>query len=116
MIGFALGVLNLVPLFGTVTCLPIALPLAYFGANGSSLRVIGVLCVWLAGQVLDGYVITPRIQGGRTGLGYAGVIFSFFFWGVVFNSFFGLLVAIPLSAFCVVFWRAIKSRYIRPVM
>jgi len=116
MIGFALGVLNLVPLFGTVTCMPIALPLAYFGANGSSLRVVGVLCVWLVGQVLDGYVITPRIQGGRTGLGYAGVIFSFFFWGVVFNSFFGLLLAIPLSAFCVVFWRAIKSRYIRPVV
>lgn len=116
LIGFALGVLNLVPLFGTVTCLPIALPLAFFGAGGSTLRVIGVLCVWLVGQVLDGYVITPRIQGGRTGLGYAGVIFSFFFWGAVFESFLGLLLAIPLSAFCVVLWRSLKSNYIKPVV
>ena len=78
--------------------------------------MIGVLCVWLVGQVLDGYVITPRIQGGRTGLGYAGVIFSFFFWGAVFESFLGLLLAIPLSAFCVVLWRSLKSNYIKPVV
>ncbi|MGN0854709.1 MAG: AI-2E family transporter [Kiritimatiellia bacterium] len=116
IIGFALGVLNLVPFFGTVVCLPIALTLAYLGVDGSLLRLVGVLGVWLAGQILDGYCITPKIQGDRTGLGYAGVIFSFFFWGSVFRSFLGLLLAIPLSAFCVVLWRALKSRYIKPVV
>lgn len=116
IIGFALGVLNLVPFFGTVICLPIALSLAYFGAGGSVLRLIGVSLVWLTGQLLDGYCITPKIQGDRTGLGYAGVIFSFFFWGAVFRSLLGLLLAIPLSAFCVVLWRALKSRYIKPVV
>ena len=116
VIGFMLGVLNLVPLFGTVTCLPIALPIAYFGDGGSSLRLIGVLAVWLTGQILDGYLITPRIQGEKTGLGYAGVIFSFFFWGVVFHSMLGLLLAIPLSAFWVVLWRALKQRYIKGVI
>ena len=75
-----------------------------------------VLGVWLVGQILDGYLITPKIQGDKTGLGYAGVIFSFFFWGIVFNSFLGLLLAIPLSAFCVVLWRAIKAKYIKPVV
>ncbi|MBQ6137569.1 MAG: AI-2E family transporter [Kiritimatiellae bacterium] len=116
VIGFMLGVLNLVPLFGTVTCLPIALPLAYFGAGGSGLRLAGVLTVWIVGQVLDGYLITPKIQGDKTGLGYAGVIFSFFFWGAVFQSMLGLLLAIPLSAFCVVLWRSLKSKYIKPVV
>ena len=116
VIGFLLGVLNLVPLFGTVLCLPLAIPIAYFGDGGSLLRLIGVLCVWLAGQFLDGYLITPRIQGEKTGLGYAGVIFSFFFWGVVFHSMLGLLLAIPLSAFCVVLWRALKERYIKGVI
>ena len=116
VIGFALGVLNIVPLFGTVTCLPIALPLAYFGAEGSLFTTVAVLAVWLAGQILDGYVITPKIQGDRTGLGYAGVIFSFFFWGAVFRSLLGLLLAIPLSAFCVVLWRALKSKYIKPLI
>jgi hypothetical protein len=27
-----------------------------------------------------------------------------------------MLLAIPLSAFCVVLWRAVKFRYIRPVV
>ena len=116
VIGFALGVMNLVPLFGTVTCLPIALPLAYFGTGGSVFTVVAVSVVWLLGQILDGYLITPKIQGDRTGLGYAGVIFSFFFWGAVFRSLLGLLLAIPLSAFCVVLWRSLKSKYIKPVI
>ena len=116
LIGFALGVMNLIPLFGSVVCLPIALPLAYFTRDGSLTRLLLVLGVWLAGQVLDGYFITPRIQGDKTGLGYAGVIFSFFFWSIVLGPVLGMLLAIPLSAFCVVLWRAVKARYIRPVV
>jgi predicted PurR-regulated permease PerM len=115
LLGFLLGVLNLVPLFGTVVCLPIALPLAYFG-GGSVTRLVLVLSVWAIGQLLDGYCITPKIQGNKTGLGYAGVIFSFFFWGTVLGPVLGLLLAIPLSAFCAVLWRALKSKYIRPVV
>ena len=116
LLGFALGVLNLIPLFGSVICLPIALPLAYFPHGGSTTRLLLVLAVWLCGQVLDGYFITPRIQGNRTGLGYAGVIFSFFFWSTLLGPFLGMLLAIPLSAFCVVLWRAVKAKYIRPVI
>jgi predicted PurR-regulated permease PerM len=116
LIGFMLGVLNLVPLFGTVVCLPVAMSLAFFGIGGSTTRLVLVLVVWAIGQVLDGYLITPKIQGNKTGLGYAGVIFSFFFWGIVLGPVLGLLLAIPLSAFCVVLWRALKSKYIRPVV
>ncbi len=116
LLGFLLGVLNLVPLFGTVVCMPLAIPLAYFGDDGGMFCLIGVLAVWITGQFLDGYFITPKIQGDSTGLGYAGVIFSFFFWGVVFHSLLGLLLAIPLSAFCVVFWRAFRERYVRGVI
>ena len=116
VLGFILGIVNLVPLLGTVAILPLALPIAYFGDGGSILRLFGVLGVWLTGQVLDGYLITPKIQGEKTGLGYAGVIFSFFFWGVVFKSLLGLLLAIPLSAFCVVLWRALKEKYIKGVI
>ena len=60
VIGFLLGVLNLVPFLGSVVCLPIALTLAYFGtagsaeAAGSSLTWVGVLVVWLTVLVLDG--------------------------------------------------------------
>ena len=115
-IGFALGLFNFVPFLGTVVFLPIGLLVAYFGAEGSSIMTLWVTIVWMVGQFLDGYFITPKIQGDKTGLGYAGVIFSFFFWGIVFNSILGLLLAIPLSAFCLVLWRAIKAKYIKPVL
>lgn len=116
MIGFALGVLNLIPLFGSFVCLPVALPLAYFGHGGSLTRLVLVLVVWGLGQLADGYFITPRIQGDKTGLGYAGVIFSFFFWATVLGPVLGMLLAIPLSAFCTVLWQALKSKYIKPVV
>lgn len=116
LLGFTLGVLNLIPLFGSVVCLPVALPLAYFVRDGSLTRLVLVLIVWGIGQFMDGYFITPKIQGDKTGLGYAGVIFSFFFWATILGPMLGMLLAIPLSAFCVVLWRALKSKYIRPVV
>lgn len=105
IIGFLLGCLNLVPFFGSLVCIPLAVIMAYFGADGSGLRVVLVLVVWIIGQILDGYYITPKIQGDKTGLGYAGVIFSFLFWPIVLGPMLGLLLAIPLSACCVVLWR-----------
>jgi predicted PurR-regulated permease PerM len=116
LVGFALGVMNLIPFFGSIVCLPVALPLAYFAQGGSLTRLSLVLCVWLCGQFLDGYFITPKIQGDKTGLGYAGVIFSFFFWATVLGPLLGMLLAIPLSAFCTVLWRALKAKYIKPVV
>ena len=115
LIGFALGILNLIPLFGSVVCLPVALPLAYFH-GGSLMRLLLVIAVWGCGQLLDGYFITPKIQGDKTGLGYAGVIFSFVFWSTLLGPLLGMLLAIPLSAFCVVLWRTVKAKYIRPVV
>lgn len=113
LIGFALGILNLIPFCGTIICLPVALPIAYFAHGGSMTRLVLVVCVWLLGQFLDGYFITPKIQGNKTGLGYAGVIFSFFFWATILGPLLGMLLAIPLSAFCVVLWRAVKAKYLK---
>ncbi len=116
LVGFALGVVNLVPLLGTVVFLPVALLLAFFGDGGSALRLVGVSCVWAAGQIADGYAITPLIQGKSTGLGFAGVIFSFMLWGAAFRSLLGLLLAIPLSAFCLVLWRTVREHWRRGVI
>ena len=104
-IGLMLGTLNLIPFFGSIVCLPLALTFAYFGLGGSGLKVVLVLLVWGVGQFLDGYFITPKIQGNKTGLGYAGVIFSFLFWTMFLGPLLGMLLAIPLSACCVVLWR-----------
>ncbi len=116
LIGLSLGCFNLVPYLGNVIGLAVALPMAFFGDGGGGLRLGLVLGVFCAVQILDGYFITPRIQGKRTGLNDVTIIFSLLFWGVVFKGILGVLLAIPLSAFIVVFWRLLKNKYIKELI
>lgn len=116
LIGLALGCLNLVPYLGNVVGLAVALPMALFGEGGSAVRLALVFSVFCLVQFLDGYFITPRVQGQKTGLNPVAIIFSLLFWGVVFKGILGVLLAIPLSAFVVVFWRLLKAKYIRELL
>jgi predicted PurR-regulated permease PerM len=116
LVGLSLGCFNLVPYLGNIVGLAVALPMALFGEGGSALRLGLVLSVFCCVQILDGYLITPRIQGKQTGLSNVAVIFSLLFWGVVFRGLLGVLLAVPLSAFVVVFWRLLKKKYIRELI
>ncbi len=116
LIGLSLGCFNLVPYLGNVIGLAVALPMAFFGDGGSFLRLGLVLGVFVVVQTLDGYFITPRIQGKRTGLNDVTIIFSLLFWGVVFKGLLGVLLAVPLSAFIVVVWRLLKNKYIKELI
>jgi len=116
IIGMSLGLLNIVPYLGSIAGLAVALPLAYFGSGGGLLRVALVLAVFGAVQAIEGYVLTPRIMGSRTGLHPALIIFAVFFWGVALDGIIGMLLAIPLTAFAVVFWRLLKKKYIMEVV
>ncbi|MBP5322084.1 MAG: AI-2E family transporter [Kiritimatiellae bacterium] len=99
LIGFVLGLLNLIPYLGSMIGLTVALPIACFGEGGGMGRVALVMAVFVAVQCLEGYVITPRIQGKKMKLSDVEIIFSLLFWGVVFQGVLGVLLAIPLSAF-----------------
>jgi predicted PurR-regulated permease PerM len=116
LIGLTLGCFNLVPYLGNIIGLAVTLPMAFFGEGGSALRLGLVLAVFCAVQFVDGYFITPRIQGKKTGLNDVAIIFSLLFWGVVFKGILGVLLAIPLSAFIVIFWRLLKTKYIKELI
>lgn len=112
LIGLMIGFLNVIPYLGTMIGLGVALPLAYFqpdGGLGTFLWVVGVFTVV---QTLDGYFITPRIMGKSTGLHPMVVIFSIFFWGLALDGLLGMILAVPLTAFFVVFWRLLKTKYL----
>ena len=115
-IGVVLGLLNIVPYLGNILGLGVTLPLAWFGPDGSLGRLGWVLGVFIAVHTLDTYFITPRVMGSRTGLSSFGVIFSIFFWGSVIGGVLGMLLAVPLSAFVVVFWRLLVRDYIGPLL
>ncbi len=51
-------------------------------------------------------------MGHRTGLHPMAIIFAVFFWGTALGGILGMILAIPLTAFLVVFWRLVKEKYI----
>ncbi|HSO24336.1 MAG TPA: AI-2E family transporter [Chondromyces sp.] len=112
VIGLTLGFLNIVPYLGNIIGLATALPLAFFQEGGGLLRVLAVLVVVAAVQSIEGYLLTPKIMGDRTGLHPVVIILAVFFWGSALSGIMGMILAIPLTAFLVVFWRLAREKYL----
>jgi predicted PurR-regulated permease PerM len=97
VIGLMAGFLSFIPYFGALTGFLVATVVAiaqFWPAWTSILLVIGV---FLVGQVLEGYVLTPKLVGAKIGLHPVWLIFALFAFGYLFG-FMGLLIAIPLAA------------------
>jgi predicted PurR-regulated permease PerM len=112
VIGLSLGFLNIVPYLGNVIGLGTALPLAVFQDGGGLARVVAVLIVFAVVQTIEAYLLTPKIMGDRTGLHPVVIIVAIFFWGSAFGGITGMILAIPLTAFLVVFWRLAREKYL----
>lgn len=112
VLGMALGFLNIIPYLGSMLGLAICIPLAYFQQDGGLLTVALVLVVFTVVQMIEGYLLTPRIMGDRTGLHPMVIIVAVFFWGSALDGVLGMILAIPLTAFLVVFWRLAREKYI----
>ena len=115
ILGLGIGFLNVIPYLGSIIGLAVALPLAYFQKDGGGLNLL-LLCiaVFTAVQVIEGYLLTPRIMGKTTGLHPMVIIVAIFFWGTALDGILGMVLAIPLTAFFVVVWRLAKHKYLRP--
>ncbi len=112
VLGLLIGLCNVLPYVGTILGITVALPLAFFQPDGGLMRLGIVFGVFFVNHLFEAYVLAPRIMGERTGLHPAAIIFSLFFWGTVFASPLGVLLAIPLSAFWVVAWRLMRKKYL----
>jgi len=111
-IGFVLGLLNIVPYLGTMLGILTVLPIAYLQEDGGPLLIALCALVFVVGQLLTDYVFTPRIMGEKTGMSPMLIIFSVFFWGVALGGLLGMILAIPLTAFFLVFWRLAREKYL----
>jgi len=69
-----------------------------------------VLIVFGIGQVLEGYVLVPRLVGGKIGLHPVAVIFAVLAFGQLFG-FLGVLLALPISSVLMVLLRYAHERY-----
>lgn len=116
VIGLILGFLNIIPYLGSMIGLAVVLPLAYFQEGGGAMLLVLVMTVFAVVQLIEGYVLTPRIMGERTGLHPMVIIVAIFFWGSALDGILGMILAIPLTAFLVVLWRLARDKYMFEVI
>ena len=113
LLGLVFGFLNIIPYLGNILGLLCVLPLAYFQTDGGGSMLLGTGIVFVVTQCTEAYVLTPRIMGKLTGLHPGVVIFAMFFWGAALGGILGMILAIPLTAFLVVVWRLLRTKYIK---
>ena len=107
-----LGLLNIIPYLGTMLGIITVLPIAYLQDGGGITKIALCALVFAIGQLLTDYVFTPKIMGDKTGMGPMLLIFSVFFWGAALGGLLGMILAIPLTAFFLVFWRLAREKYL----
>ena len=91
-VGILTGLFEFIPFLGVLTGFVFSLILAF--AQASWTTAIWVVGVFLIGQILESYVLTPRLIGKRVGLSPAVVIFVVLAGGSLLG-FWGVLLAIP---------------------
>ncbi len=77
---------------------------------GPQQELIAVLALYGLGQFLEGFVLTPRLVGERIGLHPVAVLFALLLFGKLFG-FFGVLLALPISAVSLVLVQYLWSVY-----
>ena len=108
-IGLITGVLSFVPFLGFALGVILALVVALL-QFGDWQNILWVSGVYLVGQVLETYVITPRLVGERVGLHPVAVLFVLAAFGQLFG-FVGVLLAVPLAAVLLVGLRELRAVY-----
>jgi predicted PurR-regulated permease PerM len=111
LIGFIAGLLSFVPYVGSLTGFVVGggVAIAQFWPNW--VPIVAVLAIFLVGQLLEGYVLAPKLVGERVGLHPVWLMFALFAFGYLFG-FLGLLVAVPVAAAIGVLIRFALKQYL----
>jgi predicted PurR-regulated permease PerM len=109
-IGLTAGAVSFIPYVGTIFGLSTSLGVALFQFWPDWVMVVVVLAIFLGGQVVSDYVLTPRLVGEQVGLHPLWVIFGLFAGGALFG-FVGMLIAVPACAVIGVLARFTIARY-----
>jgi len=90
------GILNLIPYVGPIIgAVP---PLIVAAINtGSSAKVVAIAAVFLAIQIVESNLITPRLTADKVDLNPLAVMVSSIIWGYLWGAV-GVVLAIPITA------------------
>ncbi|MBC7456547.1 MAG: AI-2E family transporter [Massilia sp.] len=110
-VGILTGLLVFIPYLGFGFGLILALIAAVLQFSDWS-GLIAVAVLYGAGQLIEGFFLTPRLVGERIGLNSLAVIFALLAFGQLFG-FVGVLLALPASAVLMVAFRHLRRHYLR---
>jgi len=111
VIGLGAGFISFVPYLGSITGFVVGVGLALAQTQSWELPAM-VAGVFLAGQVLEGNFLTPKLVGDKVGLHPVWIMFALLSGGGLFG-FVGLLLAVPVAAIVGVLSRSALKRYLR---
>ena len=109
LIGMVAGLLSFVPYLGFITGFAAAI-IASLVQHGDWPHLLMVVGVFVIGQLLEGYVLVPRLVGEKIGLHPVAVIFAVLAGGYLFG-FLGVLLALPAASVILVLLRYLAERY-----
>ncbi|WP_149194903.1 AI-2E family transporter [Luteimonas suaedae] len=111
LVGLIAGLISFVPYLGATVGAVLMLLAALVQEQGIDwqLLILGSV-VFVAGQLLESYVLTPRLVGDRIGLHPVAVIFAVMAGGQLFG-FVGMLLALPVAAVANVLIGFAQERY-----
>lgn len=110
-VGIITGLLVFIPYVGFGLGLVLALIAAMLQFSGWH-GLIAVAIVYGIGQVLESFILTPRLVGERIGLHPLVVIFALMAFGQLFG-FVGILLALPCSAIMSVVVKHVRAHYLK---
>jgi predicted PurR-regulated permease PerM len=109
LIGMVAGLLSFVPYLGFIIGFVAAI-IAALVQYGDWTHVLLVCGVFVIGQLLEGYVLVPKLVGDKIGLHPVAVIFAVLAGGYLFG-FLGVLLALPAASVIMVLLRYLIERY-----
>ncbi|MBD8899878.1 AI-2E family transporter [Rhodanobacter sp. DHG33] len=109
LIGMVAGLLSFVPYLGFITGFGASI-IAALVQYGDWSHVLIVCAVFVVGQLLEGYVLVPKLVGEKIGLHPVAVIFAVLAGGELFG-FLGVLLALPAASVVMVLLRYLMERY-----
>jgi predicted PurR-regulated permease PerM len=110
-VGILTGLLVFIPYLGFGSGMILALIAAVLQFNGWH-GLLVVALVYGFGQVLESFILTPRLVGERIGLNPLAVIFALMAFGQFFG-FTGVLLALPCSAILMVGFKHLRASYLQ---
>lgn len=111
VLGVLAGCIVIIPYIGSAISIGLGLMVAY-GQYGSEGAFWFVVAIYVAGQILESQILTPKIIGDRVGLHPLWMLFGMLA-GAVLLGFVGVLLAVPLTAVIGVLAKFAVGRYLK---